>query len=95
MKKRIVGFVLILLFTATAVFATVVKRGEEWIISYTIVWDDTREAIESGEITYNAIQNVNTDLSKWARSQLGFSSATKKVGVRTQRVVINSVTKKE
>jgi hypothetical protein len=92
MKKRNGVLLVLLVFSAVAVFATTAKRGETWVIEYKIVWDDTYETLSSDTITHTFGQS-QSDIERWAKRHLGWGPDTRKVDGRTQRIIIESVTK--
>jgi hypothetical protein len=93
MKKSKIVFLGVFVFLLASVFAyaTSSRAGHTYEVAYKIVWDDTREEIESGTKTVS-FRNAQISVEGQVRKELGFSGETKKVGAKVQRVVILSTT---
>ena len=87
-----------LIFTVMHIFAqtwvpagTRASGGETQLIDYKIVWEDTREKVDSGTLRYQVPRGMVTILDDWVCGRLGFAynlrtglTNPKKVGNRNQ-----------
>lgn len=96
--KRIASFLLVFLAIGTmTVYATTAKRGETWLIEYTIQWEDTYETITQGVLTFTC-QKESQNLEVYCRRQINWSGGSDNKLVkrvdgknRAQILIINCV----
>jgi hypothetical protein len=99
MKKGLF-IILTLTVAVTCVFAqtwgpgTKAVGGETWLIDYKIVWEDTREEVDSGTLRWQEPRGTVTILDNWACERLDFTynlqtglPHPRKVGNRNQILI--------
>ena len=81
-------------FTQTWAPGIKAAGGETWFIDYKIVWEDTREEVDSGTLRWHESGVSVTLLDNWACGRLGFTYNVRtglpnprKVGNRNQILI--------